>query len=481
MKNTLKISVLILLFSNTLFAQQWQIPGTIVAGGNDYGSDANQLAQLMSVTVDNQGNVFVPDLGNNRIQKWTPGATEGITIAGGIGNSAAADGLFLPTSVLIDENNTLFISDAGNNRVQMWPEGATEGITVAGGNGVGSGLHQLNWQGGIFKKGNDLFIVDSGNSRILKWTIGNTEGVIVAGGNDSGSNLNQLGTPTLNGAIYVDDEDNIYVTEYNNARVTKWVPGASEGIVVAGGSAGNMTNPSGIWVLDDGKILVSDFANSMWGITLWENGEFLGYVIPIDSEELIQPTGIFLDANQNLYVANYGQNSVKKINFLDPTEPCETPAPTGEIHPNLPEGSTLADIEITGENITWYADEELTQPLDMDTELENMVTYYATQTIDDCESEEYLAVMVHLQPLSVNDFDLSNLKIYPNPVKDILNISSEQEISGIEIFNLLGQQVLNKKINMKNTSIDASEFPRGNYILNIKSASNQIIMKIVKQ
>lgn len=96
------------------------------------------------------------------------------------------------------------------------------------------------------------------------------------------------------------------------------------------------------------------------------------------------------------------------------------------------------------------------------------------------ETRDYTITVIE-NSLSVNDFDLLEVKAYPNPVKDILNISSEQEISGIEIFNLLGQRIVDKKINTNTTSIDLSLFPQGNYILKIKSGNNQKTLKVVKQ
>lgn len=336
MKAILKLSMaLALSATNFLSAQQWQSTGSVVAGGNGYGNNADQFKQLMSVTADSQGNIYVPDLGNHRIQKWTPGATQGTTIIGGIGQSNTPEGLNLPVGVLYEPDGTIFISDAGNSRIQMWLPGATQGITVAGGNGSGSGLHQLNWQGGIFKKGNDLYIVDSGNFRVLKWTIGATAGVVVAGGNGFGASLNQLGTPSLNGNVYVDNNDNIYVTEYSNARVTKWSPGATSGTVVAGNSSGQILyNPVGISVMSDGKILISDYSNSSWRVTLWQDGNFISDVVSKASNELKQPTGIFLDSNKNLYVANYGDNSVKKFNYIGNLSTNEISTLKIQIYPN---------------------------------------------------------------------------------------------------------------------------------------------------
>lgn len=96
------------------------------------------------------------------------------------------------------------------------------------------------------------------------------------------------------------------------------------------------------------------------------------------------------------------------------------------------------------------------------------------------ETRDYTLTVVE-NPLSVKDFDLLEVKAYPNPVKDILNIYSEQEISGIEIFNLLGQRIAEKKANSNTASIDLSVFPQGNYFLKIKSVNSQKTLKVVKQ
>ena len=80
----------------------------------------------------------------------------------------------------------------------------------------------------------------------------------VAGGNNSGSSLDQLNDPM---DIAIDSDGNIYVVEINNHRVTKWVPGATQGIVVAGGNdSGNALNqlnsPHGITIDSNNNLYI---------------------------------------------------------------------------------------------------------------------------------------------------------------------------------------------------------------------------------
>ena len=71
---------------------------------------------------------------------------------------------------------------------------------------------------------NNLYVVEAFNHRVTKWAPDSSEGVIVAGGNGSGSDLDQLSNPQ---GIYVDSSKNIYVAEQGNKRISKWSPGSS--------------------------------------------------------------------------------------------------------------------------------------------------------------------------------------------------------------------------------------------------------------
>jgi len=89
--------------------------------------------------------------------------------------------------------------------------------------------------------------------------------------------------------------------------------------------------------------------------------------------------------------------------------------------------------------------------------------------------------------LATPDFDLnennnSPFALYPNPVKDILNISSEEnaDISSVEVFNILGQSVLNFKNQKTFSAVNVSELKQGIYFLQIKSSKGTITKKIIK-
>ena len=84
--------------------------------------------------MDSSNAIYVTDYENNRIQKWAMYARKANTVAGqvvGVNNSIAAT-LNFPTKVAVDLNGNIYVTDSENHRVQLWYNGAIEGTTVAG-------------------------------------------------------------------------------------------------------------------------------------------------------------------------------------------------------------------------------------------------------------------------------------------------------------------------------------------------------------
>ena len=151
--------------------------GITVAGGNGAGSAANQFNSPYSVRLDSSGYIYVVDGGINRIQRFPPGSTSdsiAVTIAGGNGSGAAANQFNSPTDMYIDVQGNLYVTDLYNERVQKFPAGstsATNGVTVAGGHGNGNTFDELSWPYGIFvDTAGNIYIADQQNNRIQKWS-----------------------------------------------------------------------------------------------------------------------------------------------------------------------------------------------------------------------------------------------------------------------------------------------------------------------
>lgn len=83
--------------------------------------------------------------------------------------------------------------------------------------------------------------------------------------------------------------------------------------------------------------------------------------------------------------------------------------------------------------------------------------------------------------LSNADFDLNGLTVYPNPVKNILNFSYTHDITAVTVYNFLGQQVLTKSLQVKESGIDLSGLAAGTYYLTIQSQDKAKTVKIIKE
>ena len=74
----------------------------------------------------------------------------------------------------------------------------------------------------------------------------------------------------------------------------------------------------------------------------------------------------------------------------------------------------------------------------------------------------------------------NSITIYPNPTNSEVNISSENIINSIEIYNSLGQRVYYSVVNSMEKVIDISSFVNGVYILGVNTENGVIRKKIIK-
>ncbi|CAF2977042.1 unnamed protein product, partial [Rotaria sp. Silwood2] len=88
----------------------------------------------MGLTLDLSNTLYIADWYNNRVQAWLQGASTGITVAGGSSgvSGSTANYLNMPSDVAVDSNGNVYVSDTLNNRVQFWAKSASSGTTIAG-------------------------------------------------------------------------------------------------------------------------------------------------------------------------------------------------------------------------------------------------------------------------------------------------------------------------------------------------------------
>lgn len=77
---------------------------------------------------------------------------------------------------------------------------------------------------------------------------------------------------------------------------------------------------------------------------------------------------------------------------------------------------------------------------------------------------------------------MSTTKIFPNPVSSVLNISSENQISSVELLNVIGQRISTQEVNSQTTTINTANLVKGVYFAKVNNANGtSTITKIVKR
>ena len=85
------------------------------------------------------------------------------------------------------------------------------------------------------------------------------------------------------------------------------------------------------------------------------------------------------------------------------------------------------------------------------------------------------------QALSISDYESFSISSFPNPVKNIWNVSSIDEISQINIYNILGENVATFSPYMNTYSLDMSHFNSGIYLMKIVSSKGETnTLKVLK-
>jgi sugar lactone lactonase YvrE len=145
--------------------------GTIVAGGNGFDSGLNQLNSSNGIAVDQDGNLYVADM-NNRVLKFPPNSTSatfGTIVAGGNDSGSDPNQLSAPNDITVDGSGNLYVSDITNDRVQLFLPGSsslTAGITLAGSDQLGR-PHGL-----ALDADGSLYVIDGNNKRVLRFSPG---------------------------------------------------------------------------------------------------------------------------------------------------------------------------------------------------------------------------------------------------------------------------------------------------------------------
>jgi trimeric autotransporter adhesin len=157
------------------------IAGTGVAGYSGDGSQAisAQLTGPEGIALDDSGNLYIADQGNNCIRKVSAATGNITTVAGngspgwsGDGGAAASAELQRPTGVIVDAAGNLYIADNNNYRIRLVSNGTINTIAGSGAQGYsGDGelavLAKLNNPNDVVvDTAGHVYVADFGNNRI---------------------------------------------------------------------------------------------------------------------------------------------------------------------------------------------------------------------------------------------------------------------------------------------------------------------------
>jgi hypothetical protein len=151
-----------------------------------------------------------------------------------------------------------------------------------------------------------------------------------------------------------------------------------------------------------------------------------------------------------------------------------------EVH--TPSGVKIRDVT-SGDGFRFMNSLNTHIGIGTDTTINSVVIYWPSGVIDTISNPSINDSLEVIEgaTLSLENSLTDELFIYPNPVKDLLNISSLELNANMiyTIFDISGKRIMNSKL--KESSIDISKLSPGNYILRIVSGASIKSQKFIKQ
>jgi sugar lactone lactonase YvrE len=300
------------------------------------------------IAVDGAGNLLVADRFNNTIRKITPAGV--VTTLAGMGRSAgSADGTgaaarfsytdpglsssFGPTGVAVDGAGSVFVADTDNDTIRkITPTGVV--TTLAGtarlygsADGAGAAASFGRPQGVAVDGVGNVFVADTDNNTIRKIE---PSGVVttLAGPGPLSGDVGADGTGAAARfdrpfGVAADETGNVFVADGSIRKITlagvvTTLAGSAElfGSADGTGAAARFYSPSGVAVDGAGNVFVADTGNNAIrkitpaGVvtTLAGSADGTGAAALFNG-----PQGVAVDGTGNVFVADTGNNAIRKI------------------------------------------------------------------------------------------------------------------------------------------------------------------------
>lgn len=324
--------------------------GYLQSVGDGLAATSAMLSQPSAVALDGVGNLYIADTGTNRVRQVAPAGTirtfagSGLAGPGADQTAAAKSSLYSPMSVALGPAGNLYIADTYNHRVRAVNANGlistVAGTGVAGRGAEGLPAAQMNLRaprGVCLDRAGTLYVVDTGNHRVLRVLPGGA--TQTAAGNGSPGNagdggaaaMAQLNMPS---GCTLDTAGNLFLADTGNHRIRK-VTAAGRITTVAGtgvagfsgdegpATAAQLNGPAGIAVEDDGNLFVTDTQNhrirqvtpdgAIHTIAGQGSAGYSGDGETATSAQLYGPAGLTLDGAGNLYLADSGNNRIRRL------------------------------------------------------------------------------------------------------------------------------------------------------------------------
>ena len=326
------------------------VAGTGVPGFNDGASATAVFNYPAGLALDPLNRLYIADTKNNRVRRLDLTSGTVTTVAGtgsptysGDGGPAVSATLSFPTGVALDTDGSLLIADANNQRIRRVDATGTI-TTVAGtvagyaGDGGSAIAARLNHPQSVASSIDGVYIADSGNNRLRKVDRSGVITTVVGsgaaafsgdGGPATAATVNfPMGVAfSTTGQLLIADSGNQRVRSVGADGVISTVVGnGTRGHSGDGGPAtgAELNEPIGVAVAPDGSVIVADSLNHVVRRVTTS-----GIIQPVagtpgvagdsgdggaaTSAHLEFPTGVAVDKQGVIYVADNGNDRVRKV------------------------------------------------------------------------------------------------------------------------------------------------------------------------